>query len=193
MTLSKCPTAPHTIQDTDDTSRFEEIHDSRPELGSKRARESDDEEEEPPKPAVNGTQPGQKLSKKEKKKLKKLKKLAQAAEEPPAKKVKGVDGQAVPVAAPEKKTESGKNKKKDKKEKKEKSEAKEVKQTNGLITKDAKVGAGAMAKRGSKVAFRYIGKLTNGKMFDSNTNGKPVRSLSSPPLMLTNRNSCMLY
>jgi FK506-binding nuclear protein len=162
------------------------------ELGSKRVRESDKEDEDLPKPAANGTQ---KLSKKEKKRLKKL---AQAVEEPPAKKVKGVDGQAVPVPAVEKKATTDKEQKKEKKEKKEKEsgganvqepkESKVVKQPNGLIIKDSKVGPGATVKKGSKVELRYIGKLADGTVFDSNTSGSPVRipfSIVLPTCLIT--------
>ncbi|GAA5825693.1 hypothetical protein JCM5353_005236 [Sporobolomyces roseus] len=44
----------------------------------------------------------------------------------------------------------------------------------GLEITDAKVGTGAAAKAGSKVGMRYIGKLENGKVFDSNTKGSPL-------------------
>lgn len=44
----------------------------------------------------------------------------------------------------------------------------------GLEITDAKVGTGASAKSGSKVGMRYIGKLENGKVFDSNTKGAPL-------------------
>jgi len=44
---------------------------------------------------------------------------------------------------------------------------------SGLAIEDTKLGTGAVAKSGKKVGMRYIGKLGNGKVFDSNTNGKP--------------------
>ena len=44
---------------------------------------------------------------------------------------------------------------------------------SGLIIEDAIVGTGPRAKSGQKVSVRYIGKLTNGKVFDSNTKGAP--------------------
>jgi FK506-binding nuclear protein len=47
----------------------------------------------------------------------------------------------------------------------------------GLKLRDAKVGAGKTAKKGNTVGMRYIGKLQNGKVFDSNTKGKPVSGL----------------
>ena len=42
-----------------------------------------------------------------------------------------------------------------------------------MIT-DSKVGEGPAAKSGKKVGMRYIGKLENGKVFDSNTKGAPL-------------------
>lgn len=46
---------------------------------------------------------------------------------------------------------------------------------NGLKIQDAAPGDGPQAKKGMKVSMRYVGKLPNGKVFDSNTKGKPVR------------------
>ncbi|CCF58575.1 hypothetical protein KAFR_0E04240 [Kazachstania africana CBS 2517] len=43
----------------------------------------------------------------------------------------------------------------------------------GVIVEDRTVGKGALAKRGSRIGMRYIGKLKNGKVFDKNTSGKP--------------------
>lgn len=42
-----------------------------------------------------------------------------------------------------------------------------------MIAEDSIVGTGSLAKAGSKVSVRYIGKLANGKTFDSNTKGAP--------------------
>lgn len=165
-------------------SRFEEINES--EIGTKRPRESDDEPEvKKTEKVVNGAKSGEKLSKKEQKRLKAQQKEAEA-EEPPQKKIKGADGQA--VAVEKKDAEGGKKGKKEKKEKegkKEKGEAKPeakkeaqvTKHSNGLVVKDSKVGSGATVKNGSKVEIRYIGKLTNGTVFDSNVSGPPVRFL----------------
>ncbi|KAJ1657609.1 peptidylprolyl isomerase fpr3 [Dispira simplex] len=44
---------------------------------------------------------------------------------------------------------------------------------NGLMYEDITVGQGAPCKKGQRVGMRYIGKLTNGKVFDKNTGGKP--------------------
>ena len=69
-----------------------------------------------------------------------------------------------PALSPQVKVESKPNAKKEKKT-----------LSNGVVVEDAKAGTGPMAKNGSKLAVRYIGKLTNGKVFDKNTKGKPFR------------------
>lgn len=56
---------------------------------------------------------------------------------------------------------------------KKKPEPKRSKVVQGITIMDSKVGTGAPAKKGNKLAMRYIGKLENGKVFDSNTKGKP--------------------
>ncbi|KAJ7901953.1 hypothetical protein B0H14DRAFT_2669245 [Mycena olivaceomarginata] len=99
-----------------------------------------------------------------------------------SKKQKAESGKAVkPDAEASDKTE----KKKDKKEKKkdavkadgekasEKKPAAEREVAGGVKIKDTKVGTGPAAKKGNTVSMRYIGKLQNGKTFDSNTKGKP--------------------
>ncbi|KAL4982888.1 hypothetical protein BDW68DRAFT_169954 [Aspergillus falconensis] len=48
-----------------------------------------------------------------------------------------------------------------------------VKEVKGVIIDDKKLGKGAAAASGNTVAMRYIGKLENGKVFDSNKKGKP--------------------
>jgi len=48
-----------------------------------------------------------------------------------------------------------------------------VKVVNGVTIDDRKVGSGRTAKNGDKVSMRYIGKLQNGKVFDSNKKGTP--------------------
>ncbi|KAI5776693.1 hypothetical protein EDC01DRAFT_782800 [Geopyxis carbonaria] len=55
----------------------------------------------------------------------------------------------------------------------EKKETSTKKVVQGITIEDKKVGTGAIAKNGSRLGMRYIGKLTNGKTFDSNTKGKP--------------------
>ncbi len=114
-----------------------------------------------------------------------------------AKKLKAENGAAIPVSADADAQKKGEKKdKKDKKakkgeskegdSKKEEGKGGEVKQKqgdkgamrelpSGLKIQDAKVGDGPQAKSGMKVNMRYLGKLLDGKVFDSNTKGKPVR------------------
>jgi FK506-binding nuclear protein len=106
-----------------------------------------------------------------------------------SKKQKAEGGKAVKPDAPE--TSDKKEKKKEKKEKKkegkekdagkadgekqsEKKPAAEREVSGGVKVKDTKVGTGPAAKKGNTVSMRYIGKLQSGKVFDSNTKGKPV-------------------
>ncbi|KAJ4375790.1 peptidylprolyl isomerase fpr3 [Neocucurbitaria cava] len=44
---------------------------------------------------------------------------------------------------------------------------------SGVTVDDKKEGKGKAAKKGDRVEMRYIGKLKNGKVFDSNKKGKP--------------------
>jgi FK506-binding nuclear protein len=48
-----------------------------------------------------------------------------------------------------------------------------VKDIQGVTIDDRKIGTGPAAKKGSRLEMRYIGKLDNGKVFDSNKSGKP--------------------
>lgn len=48
-----------------------------------------------------------------------------------------------------------------------------VKEVKGVKLDDKKLGKGTVAKAGNTVSMRYIGKLENGKVFDSNKKGKP--------------------
>ncbi|KUI67764.1 FK506-binding protein 4 [Cytospora mali] len=48
-----------------------------------------------------------------------------------------------------------------------------VKVVQGVTIDDRKPGTGRTAKNGDKVGMRYIGKLENGKVFDSNKKGAP--------------------
>ncbi|RXK39474.1 hypothetical protein M231_03307 [Tremella mesenterica] len=54
-------------------------------------------------------------------------------------------------------------------------QAKSQKRTlpSGLIIEDVKPGDGPAARTGKRLGMRYVGKLENGKQFDSNTAGKP--------------------
>ncbi|KAL2785225.1 hypothetical protein BJX66DRAFT_329437 [Aspergillus keveii] len=48
-----------------------------------------------------------------------------------------------------------------------------VREVKGVTIDDKKLGTGNAAASGKTVAMRYIGKLENGKVFDSNKKGKP--------------------
>ncbi|KAI1127705.1 hypothetical protein F5Y10DRAFT_242201 [Nemania abortiva] len=48
-----------------------------------------------------------------------------------------------------------------------------VKVVGGVTIDDRKIGSGRAVKKGNRVDVRYIGKLTDGKVFDSNKKGKP--------------------
>lgn len=111
------------------------------------------------------------------------------------KRVKAADGKAVPAAATKAAGDDAKEKKKKKKKKdKEAKEGPTSEQpqaqaggkkdattpkaatkelAGGIKIKDTKVGTGPQAKKGNNVSMRYIGKLENGEIFDSNTKGKP--------------------
>ena len=98
-----------------------------------------------------------------------------------AKKMKAESGEAAPPAASERKKQKKENaaegEKKEQKEKKSKDgkTGKTEVTASGLKIKDVTLGKGKPAKKGDLVSMRYIGKLENGKVFDSNTKGKPVR------------------
>ncbi|RDL34532.1 uncharacterized protein BP5553_07660 [Venustampulla echinocandica] len=48
-----------------------------------------------------------------------------------------------------------------------------VKNVGGVTIDDKKLGKGPACKKGNRVSMRYIGKLADGKVFDSNKSGKP--------------------
>ena len=130
-------------------------------------------------PTVNGEQ---KLSKKERKKLKKNDGAAAAA--PAVQKVleKEVDapssGKSDKKVSFAKELEQGptptKDTAADKSADKEKPKAAPgIKTVQGVTIDDRKIGAGQAAKNGDRIGMRYIGKLKDGKVFDSNKKGKP--------------------
>ncbi|KAJ4394512.1 peptidylprolyl isomerase fpr3 [Gnomoniopsis smithogilvyi] len=81
-----------------------------------------------------------------------------------AKKLKTNEGKAV---AAEKDTPKSEKKLGDK------SKKPAIRTEKGVQIDDRKVGTGRTAKPGDKVGMRYIGKLENGKVFDSNKKGPP--------------------
>lgn len=77
--------------------------------------------------------------------------------------------------AKEEKGDVKKDAKKQKEEKKEKQPTGNtgLRNVNGVTVDDRTIGTGPQAKSGQKVNMRYVGKLSDGKIFDSNTKGKP--------------------
>ncbi|KAK3942138.1 hypothetical protein QBC46DRAFT_237837, partial [Diplogelasinospora grovesii] len=171
------------LADEDDDDMSDELDDID---GTPRIKEIDSDEEEAPKlvdtkKAKNKKRPAEddaegldemmakdekKLSKKQQKKLKNNKGEAVAAEE--AKAAKEAKGDKKVQFAKE--LEQGPTgPAKEKAEKK----ATGVKVVQGVTIDDRKVGTGRTAKAGDKVGMRYIGKLQNGKVFDSNKKGPP--------------------
>ncbi|KAG8714492.1 peptidylprolyl isomerase fpr4 [Ceratobasidium sp. 394] len=161
----------------DDSARFEELMASPPK-SVKRARE--DEEVADVSVASGPDTPA--MSKKEKKRAKKLKNEAGKAAPPPTTTTTTTVAATTTTTAPANGKESKPAEKKEKKdgekkegkkdgEKKKKHEPKTL--AGGLVIEDKKVGTGPEAKAGKKIGMRYIGRLRNGKVFDSNTKGKP--------------------
>ncbi|CAD0030555.1 unnamed protein product [Aureobasidium pullulans] len=98
---------------------------------------------------------------------------AKPAEKKNAKKVKTNEGKAVPADEVAKKVETPASAKSDKKPAEKSKAAPTVKTVNGVTIDDKKIGSGPAAKKGDRIGMRYIGKLQNGKVFDSNKKGKP--------------------
>jgi FK506-binding nuclear protein len=100
---------------------------------------------------------------------------AKPAEKKNAKKVKTNEGKAVPADEVAKKVEAPAAAKSDKKVQFSKNLelGPTVKTVNGVTIDDKKTGSGPAAKKGDRIGMRYIGKLQNGKVFDSNKKGKP--------------------
>jgi FK506-binding nuclear protein len=156
-------------------SRFEELVNAP--SGKKRTADSMDEDAAA---SMDG------LSKKQKKKL--AKKLKTADGEGVAASVASVVSAVSVDASPDAKKKEKKEKKEHKKD--EGGAAKGETQTlpGGLVIVDAKKGTGKAAKKGNQLCMRYIGKLENGKIFDKNTSGAPVRGYKPRwfPLILKN-------
>ncbi|GAW18234.1 hypothetical protein ANO14919_077080 [Xylariales sp. No.14919] len=136
---------------------------------NKRAAEDETESLDDMIAKANATEEG-KLSKKQQKKLKNNKGEAVAKEEAKAEAPKESSGKSDkkvqfaknleqgptgPAAAAEKGATLG------------------VKVVQGVTIDDRKIGTGRVVKKGNRVEVRYIGKLTDGKVFDSNKKGKP--------------------
>lgn len=110
-----------------------------------------------------------------------------AAEKPvkevAAKKLKPEAATSTPTKVTETKVEKQTKSPKDAKPKTETVEKKTVekpaskmtttKLPSGLVIEEKSAGTGPACKAGQKVGMRYVGKLTNGKVFDQCTSGKP--------------------
>ncbi|KAI9298735.1 hypothetical protein K502DRAFT_362158 [Neoconidiobolus thromboides FSU 785] len=79
------------------------------------------------------------------------------------------------VAAKETQLKEEPKKKQAAKKEEPKKESNIKKLPNGLVIEDRVIGDGAEAKSGQRVSVRYVGKLTSGKVFDSNNTGKPFQ------------------
>ncbi|KAL2264385.1 hypothetical protein VTK26DRAFT_4853 [Humicola hyalothermophila] len=170
----------------------DEMSDELDELdGVPRVKEIDtDEEEEAPKlvetkkgknkrPAEEEAEGLDEMMSKDEKKLskKQQKKLKNNQGEAVATEAKAKDS---PASKGDKKVQFAKNLEqgptgpaKDKVEKTEKKASVSVKVVQGVTIDDRKIGTGRTVKAGDRVGMRYIGKLQNGKVFDSNKKGTP--------------------
>ncbi|KAF1963841.1 hypothetical protein CC80DRAFT_487136 [Byssothecium circinans] len=124
-------------------------------------------------PATNGEQ---KLSKKQAKKLKNNEGQAVAAAQQSAKKESKEKGDT--PNSDKKKVQFAKDLEQGptaspKVEAPKKEATKGPRNVGGVTIDDKKEGKGRAAKKGDKIEMRYIGKLKNGKVFDSNKRGKP--------------------
>ncbi|QRV79330.1 FKBP-type peptidyl-prolyl cis-trans isomerase [Ceratobasidium sp. AG-Ba] len=175
----------------DHSARFEEIIEASPAptKAVKRAREDEDMADL----SVASGPDTSTMSKKEKKRAKKLKNEAGKAAPAPTTTTTTVVANTTTVTQPETKKDGEKKdgqKAAEKKDGQKTGEKKEGKKdgekkkkscyqseprtlAGGLIIEDTKVGTGPVAKAGKKIGMRYIGRLKNGKIFDSNTKGKP--------------------
>ncbi|KAF1925870.1 uncharacterized protein M421DRAFT_423429 [Didymella exigua CBS 183.55] len=180
-------------EDELDVDEMDESEDELDGLENPRITEVDSEEEAPKLVAAKKGKKNNKRAAEEEASLDDLiSKAATNGEAKAAKKVKKNDGQA--VAAEPKKAEKVETPSSDKKkvqfsknlemgptgsprvdEKKEaaKPAAKGPRNVSGVTVEDKKEGKGKAAKKGDRVEMRYIGKLKNGKVFDSNKKGKP--------------------
>ena len=71
--------------------------------------------------------------------------------------------------------EERKDKKKKKEKKERKKEGKAVRDSKELVGGwDFKAGNGPGAQKGQSIKMRYVGEPSDGKVFDFNTQGKPV-------------------
>lgn len=133
----------------------------------KNKRSAPADEEKPAKQVANGEEG---LSKKQQKKLKKNNGDAAAVEQ----KKEGKEGKEAKKVQFAKNLEQGPTPSgQDKKPAEQTTGTLGVKEIKGVKIDDKKLGKGPAAKAGNTVSMRYIGKLEDGKVFDSNKKGKP--------------------
>ncbi|KAK9709419.1 peptidylprolyl isomerase fpr3 [Basidiobolus ranarum] len=158
------------LDEFDSEEEDDEISGRIEEIESEEEEEEEEEEEVKPVPAKKRKQENGAAPEVPKKKAKEEKIAAAAAKIKEAK-------QAKELEASKPKVEEKKAEKKAEKKVEEKKAAKAESATKtlpgGLIINDKVVGNGAVAKKGSRIGMRYIGRLTNGKVFDQNSTGKP--------------------
>ncbi|KAF2821595.1 hypothetical protein CC86DRAFT_358535 [Ophiobolus disseminans] len=175
--------------DNIDDPRITEIDDEEPPklvAASKKAnkkRPAESEDDATLDDLISKTNGEEKLSKKAAKKLKKNDGQATAGAQEPSKKAeKATDAPSSdkkkvqfaknlelgPTGSPKPKVDAAKPE-----AKKEAPAAKGPRNVSGVTIDDKKEGKGKAAKKGDRVEMRYIGKLKNGKVFDSNKKGKP--------------------
>jgi len=108
--------------------------------------------------------------------------LSKSAQKKLNKKLKAEGGKAIATGSGEEKKTKKEKKEKLKSDAEDDQKAKDVGGVKilegGIKVKEGKIGTGIQAKKGHTVSMRYIGKLTDGKIFDQNTKGKPVSSAS---------------
>ncbi|KAJ2336504.1 peptidylprolyl isomerase fpr3 [Coemansia sp. RSA 2681] len=129
---------------------------------------SEDEEEEKPVVEVKIKKQAEKKRKPAAEEDVKPAAAAAAADAKPSKKAKQAE-----KAAAAKQAEKAEKPKQEKAEKPKQEKAKAKTLPGGVIVETKTEGAGAPAKKGQRIGMYYIGKLTNGKVFDQNTKGKP--------------------
>ena len=153
--------------DTLENPRITEIEDEVPALVNKKGKNKRAAEEPAETLDEIMEKSGEKLSKKQQKKLKTNEAKAAAA---PESKESPRDAKAVKFA---KNLEMGPTGSEAPKAPEKKKEALGVRLVDGIKIDDKKIGTGPGATKGDRLSMRYIGKLEDGKVFDSNKSGKP--------------------
>lgn len=153
--------------DTLENPRITELEDEVPALVSKKGKNKRAAEEPAESLDEIMEKSGEKLSKKQQKKLKTNEAKAAAAPEP---KESAKDAKAVKFA---KNLEMGPTGSDAPKAPEKKKETLGPRLVDGIKIDDKKIGTGPGATKGDRLSMRYIGKLEDGKVFDSNKSGKP--------------------